>query len=790
MQKRAEEVAVEQAAENGGAERPLPPTRGPRYAPEWEGGEHTFIGNVIELEFPSGGVVAGKRPLKLANGLALTYGQILALGGDFYGLPKTPICEDKNPPTLFLKAFETLSKGTKKETEEILAVMQIEINAVNEAVRRGRPASSAYAELGDTLSEKWNRITGGGSPVTAFYPLGRYLELASTNWDHFCPWAWETYEMGHAAAVSQAIAAAAQSDPAKQLAGLELAYAMNAFADHYLSDMFSAGHMRTPRKQLYETVTPSVAGSYCSRYMHDEDCAFGLKVENEAGDNWTAYGDKRFFDPANGRNKDICVQAIKASAADIYASFQSRKPPTPPGPQRYVPKFEELTKNPTNSENPAAMFIAESRGVERRSNLGARTAYKWTWWWNAIATLNELFWLPEFSGGAIPPFSLSGSLLVLRKTASGGNFGIDLLGPTAKGFEKLWSSAPEAFPMGGPIYFTSGDIEGDGNAQLVQLVGGSSFAATVFRPAISPKVPYEYERLAPLPFSSKWKPFRALVGDFNNDGIDELCIPCACPSGKLGVILAALKGGTLTLLCESEVSIPSKKVSTIQIGDLDGDGSDEILMGWENGSQLSVSIYKWNAAGHELTEKDAGPFAVPPQGDFLVGDVDGDGRAELVFHPILSQGKAEPTYVFHYDPQYGVVLDGDASIKGGTWWIGDLDGDGKSEVLALWGTPAFVEGSVWSDDGDGGLEERWQTPRFTQHSPIGVATIHLGPNFGAQLAWMGGEATITLYLFAWQAGAMKCVGEWKGLGPTNGVFGLFAVPLGTGVPPDLASSGE
>ncbi len=35
------------------------------------------------------------------------------------------------------------------------------------------------------------------------------------------------------------------------LQNLEIAYAMNAFADHYFGDCFAAGHMRTPRGFLH-----------------------------------------------------------------------------------------------------------------------------------------------------------------------------------------------------------------------------------------------------------------------------------------------------------------------------------------------------------------------------------------------------------------------------------------------------------------------------------------------------------------------------------------------------------
>ena len=38
-------------------------------------------------------------------------------------------------------------------------------------------------------------------------------------------------------------------------------------------------------------VTPSCIGDLLSKYMHDEDNKFGLRVTNVRGDKWIAYGD-------------------------------------------------------------------------------------------------------------------------------------------------------------------------------------------------------------------------------------------------------------------------------------------------------------------------------------------------------------------------------------------------------------------------------------------------------------------------------------------------------------------
>ncbi|RBJ65953.1 phospholipase, partial [Pseudomonas sp. MWU12-2534b] len=148
-----------------------------------------------------------------------------------------------------------------------MAVMQKEVLAANQAIRDGKQTHEAYDALGDTLSEEWNRKTGGGSVVSALFPLGRYMKLAANNADHFGEWALAAYVAGHTAALKQAALAGKTADD-KQL---ELAYAMNAFADHFLTDLFSAGHVRVPRKKLAAVVTPSDLGSLITRFMHDED---------------------------------------------------------------------------------------------------------------------------------------------------------------------------------------------------------------------------------------------------------------------------------------------------------------------------------------------------------------------------------------------------------------------------------------------------------------------------------------------------------------------------------------
>lgn len=191
--------------------------------------------------------------------------------------------------------------------------------------------------------------------------MGRYLKLAANNTDHFAEGALAAYISSHTTAVQQAVLAKNSGDE-KQL---EIAYAMNAFADHYLTDLFSAGHLRVPRKQLAAVVTPSDLGSLITRFMHDEDSKFGLNVRNGNGDQWRAYGDKRYFDAIDSANRLQVNQAIQLSADEIFAAYLSGIAPLP-GNFSALKKLPDLQAvlNPAGNFSP--LFKVEGSKVLRR----------------------------------------------------------------------------------------------------------------------------------------------------------------------------------------------------------------------------------------------------------------------------------------------------------------------------------------------------------------------------------------------------------------------------------------
>ena len=217
--------------------------------------EHSYIGDSIELILVDGGpVAASSHKFQLPNGLALTYGQINALAGDFYGTHH-PISDGKSSQdrsTRFLAAYNTLANGSPRQPEEankILSVLQAEIDAVNDALINHQDPSVVYSTLPDVTCTL-EQITSGRSDIPS------YIGLAKINWDHFGEDARMVYNVGHSMAIQKAI----DGD-------LEGAYALNAFADHFLEDSFSSGHLRTPRRLLHGA--PGLSADVCAKARPD-----------------------------------------------------------------------------------------------------------------------------------------------------------------------------------------------------------------------------------------------------------------------------------------------------------------------------------------------------------------------------------------------------------------------------------------------------------------------------------------------------------------------------------------
>lgn len=380
---------------------------------KFESAEHINIGDQVKLKFDDTSDATAGTKLTLSNGLSLTYGEIVALGGDFYGMPDQPISQgidNSDRRARFLLAYSLLSHEKKSviEAQKILQVIQDEQQQLADGLSKGKKPADIYERMETDHNILWNCITGGfckeDFPNTSpeefrkiyFLKEGRYLKLADTNFDHFGHEAILSYTSGHALALDTALQAGRENNKK----GLIEAYAINAFACHYLSDLFSAGHMRTPHWALYQHVSPAAVGSVLAIYMHNEDGELGLTVSNKHGDTWKTQGDRYYFETDNQRNNEILLHAMQISADAVYTAYSTGTIPTIDQTLQWIPDLDKLDQEKKSRLNHAPMFVDDPQHntVLRRTNVTDPYTYEWTTYWAGWATLTELtnaFGMPD-----------------------------------------------------------------------------------------------------------------------------------------------------------------------------------------------------------------------------------------------------------------------------------------------------------------------------------------------------------------------------------------------------------
>lgn len=383
----------------------------------FESPEHEAFGDGLTFENPNGDTFQQSAPdtnyFKTDGGQLLSFGQILALAGDFYGVPGQPISDGTSPgdqQKRFQAAFNTLWEEDTLpisgvyQAQKILGVMQQQSAAVSDAVTQilaadptaRDPWSQAYSQVNDghAYDMQYN-IASGAAPIAPWWlSEGTYLQLAAVNWDHFGAGAVASYQAGHTLAL---VTAATTDDYSK-------AYAMEAFACHFLTDLFSSGHLRTPRKALH---TVNAASDMCAQMMHDEDSYNGLQVQNSNGDVWTAYGDKRLNDTVNAANFTMARNAVAASLKEVVNAVVTKDSTPVFSALQLIPDLVAVTDR-SNTGNWSPLYVVDNGAPKVRGKLKDLSCRYWTGNFWYISIYNEMPTGGVHSATGSPPGKATG----------------------------------------------------------------------------------------------------------------------------------------------------------------------------------------------------------------------------------------------------------------------------------------------------------------------------------------------------------------------------------------------
>ncbi|MCJ7555209.1 MAG: T9SS type A sorting domain-containing protein [Ignavibacteriaceae bacterium] len=197
---------------------------------------------------------------------------------------------------------------------------------------------------------------------------------------------------------------------------------------------------------------------------------------------------------------------------------------------------------------------------------------------------------------------------------------------------------------------------------------------------------------------------RVIVADADGDGTQEIITTDYTNGGRVHV-MKIMSEGTLEIIWSSPVSTTTSGSTPRfpQVGDCDGDGNPEII--FEQNGEARIALYEWDGVSSWGTEPafeittDIYMAAGALEGirftreTLLVTDLDGDGKSEIIAHGSLPQ---RDVYILGIDGLFpgfaSLVIEGGhpddtpnaRNWAGGSYWSStpaDINGDGQIEII-------------------------------------------------------------------------------------------------------------
>jgi uncharacterized protein YjdB len=238
-----------------------------------------------------------------------------------------------------------------------------------------------------------------------------------------------------------------------------------------------------------------------------------------------------------------------------------------------------------------------------------------------------------------------------------------------------------------PEKVVAGDIDGDGKIDLVTSNSGDA-TVTVLRNTSTSGTITAGSFATGVAFSTMAEPRGVAIGDIDGDGRPELAVACYTVDTVVVLQNRSTPGSITTSSFSSYDGFPvNAGPISVAIGDIDGDGKKDVVVGNSPSSSVSVlhnvSVANSITSASLATKVDFNTGSSPS--DVAIGDIDGDGKADIV----VPSAVGDYVSVLRNTATSGSVTSGSFATRVNfatgnsprSVAIADMNGDGKPDIM-------------------------------------------------------------------------------------------------------------